>query len=333
MPRSGSHSIRMEDVCDADGKSGKELFLELFRLLPSSVSEDYYVFGKWNDVDLRLDYDLLAAHRREAGADDAPTLEELTKEFGAPQLPGERPVARIGAMTPSVLKPTPAATSVIKPLGVSTGLSGFKPAQPKTAPPSAVVAAASTSGRGQSAELQQIALFIAKWKLEPTKTKLQMAKLTPPRRQFVMTNFAQSGTLTSPTAQVELFIAKCYRENSWGASSGATSGLASTSGLKRPLTAMATGVDSVKRAKVASPTPLQPGRPAWLSGQPAWAGAAKAAGAKQPVGVVRPASMTRGVGLPKAVGGLPRPGGGLVRPPLKPGGARPGSLIAGLLKM
>merc|ERR1719408_698963 len=133
-----------------------------------------------------------------------------------------------------------------------------------------MVAAASTTstGTGPSAELRQIALFIAKWKLEATKTKLLLARLTPPRRRWVMANFAQSGTAVAPTAQLEQYIAKCERENLWAGASSATPAVASkpVSGLKRPLTPSAVTTDPNKRSQ-----------PAWLSGSSAVSGLRPAA--------------------------------------------------------
>merc|ERR1719446_171591 len=102
----------------------------------------------------------------------------------------------------------------------------------------AAAAGTGTAGGGPSAELRQIALFIAKWKLEATKTKLLLARLTPPRRRWVMTKFEQSGSGSSSTAQLEQYISSCERENLWASAEPAGTGAAkAATGLKRPLTA------------------------------------------------------------------------------------------------
>mmetsp|Transcript_88843 Transcript_88843/g.141469 ORF Transcript_88843/g.141469 Transcript_88843/m.141469 type:complete len:161 (+) Transcript_88843:32-514(+) len=65
-------------------KSGAELFKELFRLLPSLSFEDYFKNGVWQNDLMRLDIEVIDAHRREAGAPDPPPMEEV--KF--PPLPG-----------------------------------------------------------------------------------------------------------------------------------------------------------------------------------------------------------------------------------------------------
>merc|ERR1719337_803967 len=102
------------------------------------------------------------------------------------------------------------------------------------------IGAAKGSG-GPSAELRQIALFIAKWKLEATKTKLLLARLTPPRRRWVMAKFTHTGVGAS-TSGLEQYIAQCERTNSWDGApgSGSASSTPTTSGLKRPLASTVT---------------------------------------------------------------------------------------------
>lgn len=360
-----------EEPNELDGKTGKDLFLELFRLLPSSQVEDYYIHGRWNEDDIKLDWELLQAHRREAGAEDPPSLEELE----LPALPDNK---AFGALT-QFTRPTPVGTGGYPTPASVTAATPLRPMPVKTAPTSAMVAASvGVAGGGPSAELRQIALFIAKWKLEATKTKLLLARLTPPRRRWVMQHFAQSGTLQSATVQLEQYIARCERENLWAGATPTASSTASAlkpaSGLKRPLTPTPVS-DPNKRPKIGGVTPLTPARtgfagtglrpagalasrpsPAWLS---AAGGSGRIAPAKpafpkpaaaRPVGLVSgiraqsmPARATYGgVGLarpglaaPKL--GMIRPAGAFRPPVAKPGGrgpaAKPGSLIANLLRM
>lgn len=244
----------MADIDDNEKKDGQELFKELFRLLPSVEVEDYYKMGRWQDADIQLDIDLIVAHRKEAGAPEPPELEDLElpqlpsnggagmgmrmgmgmgSAYGAGAFPaGPRPV------TPGIAGIKPAATkpliSAPKPAGLIPSL---KPQPPKAAPSAAAVAAAVKDGAqgGPSAELRQIALFIAKWKLEATKTKLLLARLTPTRRRHVMTKFTVSSSGGAPTAQLEQFIGQCERTNSWSSADSAEPSAPTASGLKRPL--------------------------------------------------------------------------------------------------
>jgi len=370
----------MDDSGDAaEVKSGKELFLELLRLLPSCAVEDYYQNGQWRDEDMQLDFDLLTAHRSEAGAEDPPSLEELD----VPELPGnkpawggaagyQRPLAGYGSVGPGAATPR-MPVQTLKPAAATFGL---RPQPPKSAPsPALVAAAATTIAGGPSAELRQIALFIAKWKLEATKTKLLLARLTPPRRRWVMSNFSQSGGGLSATTQLEQYISQCERNNAWASAGGLpAAGVRPVSGLKRPMTTP-TNFDPYKRAKVGSPgIPMQrpgvqarPAIPAYGRAQPAWLGGGSAAsGVYRQVPVATRPLMTQratygggiGSGYGVAKPGMPRPGAFAQRPPfaarpaapkyggygggsIKPavpkpkagGGAKPGSLIANLLRM
>jgi len=356
----------MEEAGDCDGKFGKELFLELYRLLPSSQAEDYYQFGQWKDDDIRLDFDLLQAHRREAGAEDPPALEELEAEHGPPELPDNRAAGyarsygaqgNVGPASTPAFGSAGVARALPKPAAVTTTL---RPQQPKSAPTSAMVAAAAGGVGGPSAELRQIALFIAKFKLEATKTKLLLARLTPPRRRFVMTKFTQ-GTTGAPTAQLEQYIGQCERSNSWGETAAAGVGApAPVSGIKRPLTATAISVDPNKRARVgvgptayaaaprstmygqAPPRPMQYGQTQYARTSPAWLAGPSAAVSRWPAAPM-PARATYGGGVaaakPGGYGPAPqRYGGGMPahRPAtpkyagaIKPTVPRPGAPKAG----
>eukprot|EP00449_Zooxanthella_nutricula_P031629 CAMPEP_0198491076 /NCGR_PEP_ID=MMETSP1462-20131121/2554_1 /TAXON_ID=1333877 /ORGANISM="Brandtodinium nutriculum, Strain RCC3387" /LENGTH=75 /DNA_ID=CAMNT_0044219663 /DNA_START=120 /DNA_END=343 /DNA_ORIENTATION=+ len=65
------------------GKTGPELFRELLRQLPLVNAEDYCKNGVWQNELMKLDIQILAAHRLEAGAPDPPPLSEVRM----PELP------------------------------------------------------------------------------------------------------------------------------------------------------------------------------------------------------------------------------------------------------
>merc|ERR1711933_378113 len=93
------------------------------------------------------------------------------------------------------------------------------------APPSAVaplglgVALLPAGGGSAAADLRQIALFVSKWRLEPSRTKALLANLTPPRRRFVMQSFkdASGATGAAPVVKLEEYIAQCEQTNAWAA--------------------------------------------------------------------------------------------------------------------
>lgn len=242
----------------------------------------------------------------------------------------------------------------------------LRPQPPKSAPTSAMVAAAGVGG-GPSAELRQIALFIAKFKLEATKTKLLLARLTPPRRRWVMGNFTPSSSGTGATVQLEQFIAQCERSNSWDAASAGASAM--PGGLKRSFASSGIALDPNKRPRVgsiaaygsASSTyrppvqsayrpPVARSTPAWLSGASA-AGVGRIPLAKAPMVRTYGGAVGYKPGIPKAAGvmqhrpvgyGASRPGlaprpaapySGTIKPVVAKAKAKPGSLIANLLRM
>lgn len=83
-------------------KSGPELFKELYRLYPLAEVEDYFKSGQWQDELLRMDCQVIYAHREEAGSPDPPDLSDI--EF--PKLPAGQPA--MGLRMPGVVS-TPSA--------------------------------------------------------------------------------------------------------------------------------------------------------------------------------------------------------------------------------
>lgn len=196
------------------------LYQELAQLLPTVAQEDYFRNGAWQVRLLQLDLDLVKKHRAEAGA---PEVAIVIKE--PPALAAPRPVGHLGS----------AATN------------GLAKA-PGTSPAARAVLATSTTG----SDLRDIAVFVAKWKLEPAKTKLMLAKLSPLKRRWVLQNFnGDELEGDTPNAKLEEFVKDAEAKSSWG--SLAASGALSTLGVKRPLVTGSAAADLIKRPKVGAP--------------------------------------------------------------------------------
>lgn len=233
---------------------GTELFRQLQRLLPTSLVEDYHKNGSWQKELLKIDVGLIEAHRNEAGAPDPPPLEDIPE----PVLP--RPMM---TMMPGVTAFT--VGMPIKPINVAAGMvNGSRGPTPRVVPPVGAVPLAAATGA--AAEIRQIALFVSKWRLEPTKTKLLLAPLPSAKRRWLMENFKYEprAEMTS-VQQLEEFVMECEATGAWGAAeaSSADSASAASSAAarastcvedKRPATTPATGDadETAKRQKLAA---------------------------------------------------------------------------------
>lgn len=261
---------------------GKELFRELLRWFPSAELEDYYQNGRWDVETLEIDRELIEAHRKEAGAPEPIPLEEVVMpelpKFVGTGLGMARPgmqqmqqpwQAGQQAFPKPVLAPTQRPTPLPKPVGVTTGLKQqtlMSPSAPKALGAASRPATASTGATTTvaSAELRQIALFIQRWKLPTTPTKLLLARVMPAKRKWVMTNYKGVGTLES-------FVQQSDSTNAWASAvngavaapkptpkpAGLASGPAATAAgaTKRPLSMLtpsagATFADPSKRARL-----------------------------------------------------------------------------------
>jgi len=161
----------------------------------------------------------------------------------------------------------------------------------------ATSSAAPTPSSGPASELRQIAMFISKWELEPTKAKLVLARLPASRRRWVMANY-------KGTTNLAAYIQHVSRTNAWAnalsgatAQSGPSAGAAlkrpqsssegnSTEASKRPRTAVVAPTSSTSRAPPPAPAApaargsvgarqaakaseaLSSGRPPWPPSQP-----------------------------------------------------------------
>eukprot|EP00928_Gymnodinium_smaydae_P095059 TRINITY_DN8107_c0_g1_i1.p1 TRINITY_DN8107_c0_g1~~TRINITY_DN8107_c0_g1_i1.p1 ORF type:complete len:258 (-),score=66.67 TRINITY_DN8107_c0_g1_i1:269-1042(-) len=97
------------ELAEIVAKSGPELFRELLRHYSEAEVDDYYKNGIWKDDDLRADLQLVIQHRKEAGADDPPPVDEVKM----PELPASAMVLGngFGIVAGSV---APKVTPVVK---------------------------------------------------------------------------------------------------------------------------------------------------------------------------------------------------------------------------
>lgn len=223
-------------------KTGAELFRELYRLLPSLSFEDYFKNGIWQNDLMRLDIEVIDAHRKEAGAPDPPPMEEI--EF--PPLPGQAQAHSLGgllrALVPSVGLPINAGGALIRPGpdGAASpvpaeGEAGLAPSGPLAAPMPKMPPA----GAAQPLDMKVIALFVSKWKLDPGRARTALEKLTPSRRRFVMQNFKHLPVNGSSSSdKLEEYIGHCEQTGSWDVATEAAPAVTTpepAGGVKRPM--------------------------------------------------------------------------------------------------
>eukprot|EP00929_Paragymnodinium_shiwhaense_P028930 TRINITY_DN16692_c0_g1_i1.p1 TRINITY_DN16692_c0_g1~~TRINITY_DN16692_c0_g1_i1.p1 ORF type:complete len:417 (-),score=57.68 TRINITY_DN16692_c0_g1_i1:99-1349(-) len=325
--------------------SGIELFRQLVRVWPTAQAEDYYntATRNWDDELMRTDIELITVHRKEAGAPEPPELEDVKM----PKLPfslaaavGQKATPGTGAAAPMALgavKPVTAAGVGARPAGVVSrplvAVSRAAPVPVKSAPAGAK-ALPRPAAAGSSDDLRLVALLVAKWKLDPTRTKVLLAKLPAAKRRYVITNFKASAAGPSANAELQAFIAECDRTNGWAASGSPASAVKApvpVAGVKRPLSAVAAlapGANTRPRlATTSSAGTLRPGtattpRPATSLGAALRsASAPPALAARRVPAPVRAATPRPGV----VAAATPRPPWGSVsasvaaRPALRPG--------------
>jgi len=285
------------DLEEALKKTGPDLFKELYRVYPVADPEDYFKNGQWRNDLMKSDLTLLEAHRREAGAPDAPDIDAIT----FPQMPMQ-------AATPT--------------------LGGVKLAAGQGVVPGA---------GAQVVEIRLIALFVAKWKLDPATAKECLSKLTPARRRYVIQQFKTTSSGVEATEELKTFIAACEKDGKWdtGATTTVTSGITiqvAKAGALRP-TIMPKLSPAVATPKVAAITPARPGTLATTI--------APVSGVKRPISQVVSAPAWAAIKRPILAAGTPaavkpnvisppkagKAGPATIRPPVRPGG----KLISGLL--
>jgi len=202
-------------------KAGVDLFKELWRIYPVAEVADYYKAGAWRDDVMRVDLQLIIAHRREAGAQEAIPLDEVPE----PEIPA-----------------TPAGIFGLRP----PAFPGIRPAG--TAAPAS----------GPVAELRLMILFVAKWKLIAARAKEVLHNLTPARRHWVIQNFKTTTTGEEATKALEEFATESEKTDAWkGASAPMATALPASApapaGIKRPLLLAGGAADPSKRLRLLTP--------------------------------------------------------------------------------
>jgi len=227
------------DFEEALSKTGAELFKELFRIYPVADPEDYFKSGGWRNDLMKQDLTLIESHRREAGAPDTADIDDIKM----PPLPD-------GALR--------AGGAPMFPSAVGLGLRLNQPGLAAGAAAGAVAGVAPASST-PVVEIRLIALFVAKWKLDPVTSKAALGKLTPARRRYIIQNFKTTVAGTEASKELEDFIAKCEEDGSWEPAATAKNGDApATNGAaaaEKKITPAATG-DGAAKATPAGPKPV-----------------------------------------------------------------------------
>jgi hypothetical protein len=309
------------DLEEALKKTGAELFKELYRIYPTADPEDYFRNGQWRNDVLKADLTLMEAHRREAGAPDMPDLDEI--KF--PQMPVQ------------TSSPT---------LGAGFVVQQMKQQQLQQQQQSSSGSVGAAVGN-QVVEIRLIALFVAKWKLDPVSAKESLSKLSPARRRYVIQHFKSTSSGVEATEELKKFIAECEKDGKWDiaaatASTAAANGtLASPVAAKAPIGIRPTITPKISPAAVTVRPAITPKAAAVIPATglkrpisatvspPAWAAN------KRPVlaaaNTIAP-PKTHAITPPKAGAGLtikpPKAGGATIRPPVRPAG----KLVSNLLK-
>jgi hypothetical protein len=215
-------------------KKGEELFKELRRQYSEADPEDYFKAGRWSDDKMRLDLGLFVAHRSEGGAPDAPDLKDV-------KLPAEMPVESAAPMGYSGLLSQKVALAAVA--GAKAGVPLVRPLGP--------AGAGAANGGVESAvtELKNIALFVAKWKLNAQKAKTALASLTQIKRKYVMENFKGAEGDKDVSEALEEFIKECADTKAWGDTPVAPAMAAVTGTTVRPGVAPRQAVTGIAAAK------------------------------------------------------------------------------------
>jgi len=291
--------MSMTDIADIEEiltKSGAELFKELYRIYPVADPEDYFKVGAWRNDMMKCDLRLVEMHRRESGAPDVPDLEDIKM----PPMPQEAKAFAGFNGIPGLFT----GAGVVKPAGVNPLTAGVGP----------------VAGSTSVVEIRLIALFVAKWKLDPATSKQKLSVLTAVHRRYVIQNFKTTVTGAEASVELDEYITKCEEDKTWdtpaAAGSNGGSGLVVAPATMRVSPAVAAAKAAVVRPPVAvggtlvSPAasglkrPLMPAativNPAWqMNKRPALGGAVGPGIVRPPGQMVRPQMVRPAFGMQK----------------------------------
>lgn len=291
------------DLEEALKKTGPELFKELYRIYPVADPEDYFKNGAWRNELLKADLVLMEAHRREAGAPDMPDIDDV--KF--PELPVQTSNPSLGGVQ------FPSAASFLQQR------------QAAAAAGQQQNAVTPTPAGGQVVEIRLIALFVAKWKLDPVTAKECLTKLTPARRRYVIQHFKTTVSGMEATEELKKFIEECEKDGKWDAASATTSPANGTTPGGAKATALRPTITPKLGAAVATP------RPAITPPKAATVAPAAGIGAKRPIGsTVSPPSWAANKRPALATGNVitpPKAGAAVVKPAITPPKAGAGATI------
>lgn len=289
-----------EDIRETlKNKSGPELFRELLRHLPRASVDDYCRNGVWLENTLRLDIEIIAAHRLEAGAPDPIPLEKVKM----PPLPP----TRTSALVPGSVRPPAGVAQMIANAAAARAAVGGSVTVPPPKGASGVAAMAVQGlSPGTAEDLRQIALFVSKWRLDPSGTKALLIKLPAQRRAYVIQNFQTTVTTTamSPVTKLEEYIAECEKSGAWDDASAKAALVKAPPVKAMPAVGTAPAVAGVPVVPGKSGTVPPPQVPGKSSGPP-FGGAVVVppAGVKRPLDQNGPGAGVVQVPLKKAMGG------------------------------
>eukprot|EP00927_Polykrikos_kofoidii_P011513 TRINITY_DN148_c2_g1_i2.p1 TRINITY_DN148_c2_g1~~TRINITY_DN148_c2_g1_i2.p1 ORF type:complete len:566 (+),score=70.58 TRINITY_DN148_c2_g1_i2:255-1700(+) len=182
-------------------KCKEQLFQEIVRLYPLAELEDYYKNGEWKDDLMRTDIQLFTAHRGEAGADEPLPCDQVK----LPELPNQKNES---------VKNESVKNEPVKNESVNTA-SGLPAIMPK--PLSVLSAQASIMG-----DLKEIAVFVAKWRLDPQSAKTTLLPIPPAKRRYVMDNFAGPNSGADGITELTAYIKDCESNGTYKALTNAS---------------------------------------------------------------------------------------------------------------
>jgi len=170
---------------DVLAKTAKDLYQEILRYYPVAAPEDYLTkTGRWNNELMRLDLQLLKAHRHEAGAPDLISLNEV-------ELPANLPTDSVPEL-PGMGRPVPELPGM--------GMKALASSIAVAAPP----------------QYKALADFIIKHKLDPTR-RTKLGCMAQEKQKYVIEKFSpladhEPGTKEALDA-FDKFIEECEKTN------------------------------------------------------------------------------------------------------------------------